>query len=152
MTTRKETLMGKKDKVKEWRVGDTINVQMADEKESKEGKIESIDKVMTTQTKEKRQWASVLVPAVLAIDNCRHDILQRRQVNLLIYKIPKARTPIVEPKPTKAFKDAETSKPHPKRKKDHLAGPERSRSKYKCCGHPADLGHAEDCELLKGKK
>lgn len=73
--------------------GDTIRFKMKDGT-LEDVMIESID-VITIRNKkkggikkERRTWATILVPAVLHIDKCHHKILQRQQLNLDIYKEP----------------------------------------------------------------
>ncbi len=133
-------------KVQEWRIGDTIKVK--DKEKIVDGKIESIDKVITVD-EVKRQWATVLVHAVLGIENCRHNILRGRLVNLFEYKLPEARKPVVEPKDTK---HKAASSAHGAPVSTHRETPTESRAmRFKCCGHPSTMGHAEDCLLKEGK-
>ena len=75
--------------------GDTIRYKM------KDGSIQDllIEKIKTIEVRrktkkgtktEQRTWATVFMPTVLHIDKCYHDILQRCELNLDIYKEPKA--------------------------------------------------------------
>ena len=138
-------------KVSEWRVGDTIKVK--DKENTVDGKIKSIDGVITIG-KQKRQWANVLVPAVLKIENCTHDVLRGREVNLLEYKTPKARKPVVEPKTAKKRSKALVDDASHKPTRTHAPAAEAPKSgtmKFKCCGNPSTMGHADDCTLKEEK-
>jgi len=72
--------------MKKYKKGDTLLVRHKGN--IVEGIIDSIDKPIIVD-KQKRVWALVLVPDVLKIENCTHNIRQRRWVDLAVYKPPK---------------------------------------------------------------
>ncbi len=97
--------------------GDTIRYKM------KDGSIQDllIEKIKTIEVRSKgkngkpktqtRIWATVFMPTVLHIGKCYHDILQRCELNLDIYKEPKAEKKGAKKKRTK--KSITNRKPKP---------------------------------------